>query len=146
MPTPLTLVVLAIGLCAISVLVWMTERHRRKTKLLRFTGREFIDVEDLIRSSFPTNANISYSLVFWWNRAAAVLRIDPRLIRKGDRFDGILAPVKGCFSRDEIMELDDLIEEVLPKFSKQLQATPLNTFGECVLYFAQHADIDSTED
>jgi len=124
----------------------MAEKHRRKVKLSRFDDREIIDVKDLVRSSFPANADLSEPLVYWWNRAASVLRIDPQLLRKDDRFDRILAPVRGYLSRDEIDELDDLIEKVLPKFSKRLQSTPLNTFGECVLYFAQHADIDSVVD
>lgn len=118
------------------MLVWISERHRHQLKLSRFADRELIEVEDLARTSFPDCADLSDSLIFWWKRGASILRIDGRLLRKDDRFDGVLAPVDGFPTEDELVELGELVEEIASGSTAELESTPLDTFGECILFLA----------
>ena len=139
MSTKLVIAVLVVLFCIILLLVRLAESHRRKERLSRFADRDPIDLDELVPSSFPKNGDLIEPLRYWWNRAASILRIDPRLLRREDRFDEMLGPVKGHPVEDEVSELGDLVEEAAPA-SKELKS-PLNTFGECVLYLAQHATI-----
>jgi hypothetical protein len=90
------------------VLGWAIERHRRTLKASRFRSREPIPVEQLVAAYVTDDAESRVRLVYWWKRAASILRIDAELLRPDDRFDRELAPVPGFPIEDELVELNEL--------------------------------------
>lgn len=128
--------ILAAVFFAAIVLVWMTELHRRKSRTLRFSGRDLIEIQDIVKTSFPQQQEISDLLIYWWGKAASILRIDGRLLRSDDRFDGVLSRIRGFPTEDESDELCEIIEEISPDSHTKLALNPLETFGECVLFLA----------
>jgi hypothetical protein len=138
-----TIVTVVTALFAIVALVWFSERHRRRVKSARFDDREPLEVEYMVRTSFPESKDFD-SLVYWWRHAAATLRIDARLIRVEDRFDGALGPVPGYPTADEIEELGAMVQEIVPDCSKRLNGRTLDTFGQYVRFLAENAPASAT--
>ena len=132
-------IVMVIVICGLGF-GWIVDRERLRLKRLRFKNREFVDVDELIKKHFPDVPDIQDSMVHWWNRAASILEIDPRLLRPDDRFDDKLAPVAGFLMSDEILELEELIDDL--GLSTE---TKLNTLGEYVLFLARQRRAEEKE-
>ena len=115
---------------------WICEPHRLALKTARFHARELVSVARLVETLDGNNACCHASLMYWWETAASLLKVDARLLRSGDRFDQELAPVKGFPIEDELVSLGELLAEVIERSALAhtiaRQSLRLDTFGEYV--------------
>lgn len=110
----------------------LLEFNRIKERRLRFAHRKQIAVSDIYNQFYSKIINDKERFVFLWTKIGEILKIDPRLLRPDDRFDGILAPVKGSEINDELEDIDDFFSDVVSSSGHDYFACEIKTIDDLI--------------
>ena len=136
----LLIVVLIIGV----IIAYIIEAKRLVKKQNRFVEREVLDSREIFEMYFASTGYNDKRVNYLWNRIADILHLEAGKLRPNDRFDVELAPVKGHFVEDELVDLEDFMRDECKVMSKVKPSLSLKTLDEFIRYLCEDAKANKT--
>jgi hypothetical protein len=126
-------VVASIAICfGAIVMSRFSDRRRIAEKRNRFSERDDLSLEDIYRTFYENRGVERLRFAAEWEKVAAILKLEPGRLRPEDRFDGVLRPVEGYLSEDEMVDLDDYIVDRCRVGGLVYNKGSINALDDCI--------------